>query len=221
MKLNLCAAAVAGAILSLSATSYAQIIEVTSNQTITPEANITDSYHVTSDATLTINVGSNNLTFADESKALYSSDKFTPSTPLYLSNGSALIKAGTLSFESLTETTNDPNRTPGNGNFSGWLTGNASLTIDVDKLLIGTAEMGGDRAFQMKNAGNTLTIYANEIISYQGDSFINAQGDTHGEANIVNIGSAERRIGRFEKVIQLGAIKTGALPFFRQTKALK
>lgn len=150
MKLNLCAAAVAGAILSLSATSYAQIIEVTSNQTITPEANITDSYHVTSDATLTINVGSNNLTFADESKALYSSDKFTPSTPLYLSNGSALIKAGTLSFESLTETTNDPNRTPGNGNFSGWLTGNASLTIDVDKLLIGTAEMGGDRAFQMK-----------------------------------------------------------------------
>ena len=198
MKLNLCAAAVAGAILSLSATSYAQIIEVTSNQTITPEANITDSYHVTSDATLTINVGSNNLTFADESKALYSSDKFTPSTPLYLSNGSALIKAGTLSFESLTETTNDPNRTPGNGNFSGWLTGNASLTIDVDKLLIGTAEMGGDRAFQMKNAGNTLTIYANEIISYQGDGFINAQGDTHGKANIVNIGSAERRIGRFE-----------------------
>ncbi len=50
----------------------------------------------------------------------------------------------------------------------------------------------------MKGFGNKLTIHANEIVSYQGDGFINAQGRVGEAANVVSIGSAERRVGRFE-----------------------
>lgn len=56
--------------------------------------------------------------------------------------------------------------------------------------------MGADRGFQMKNAGNTLNIIADKIISYTGDSFINAQGDPG--TSLANIGTADHRVGHFE-----------------------
>ncbi|MDD7197452.1 MAG: autotransporter outer membrane beta-barrel domain-containing protein [Dialister sp.] len=58
--------------------------------------------------------------------------------------------------------------------------------------------MGADRGFQMKNAGNTLNIIADKIISYTGDGFINAQDETKTGNSIVNIGTAKQKVGYFE-----------------------
>lgn len=197
MRKNLLAAAVASAILTLSPAVNAAVVDVSSDKTLTYDApsTVADSHNVTS-GTLIFDAGANDLTFTSASKENYASIKSNSS--LFIQNASANVKAGTLTFESANVTTNDPGNTAGDSHFSAWLNGNASLAIDVDKLHIGSAEQGGDRAFQMKGSGNKLTIYANEIVSYQGDGFINAQGKKGETANVVSIGSAERRVGRFE-----------------------
>lgn len=197
MRKNLLAAAVASAILTLSPAVKAAVVDVSSDKTLTYDApsTVTDSHNVTS-GTLIFDAGVNNLTFTSASKENYAT--IDSQSNFYIQNGDVKIKAGTLTFESANATTNDPGNTAGDSHFSAWLDGNARLTIDVDKLHIGTAEQGGDRAFQMKGYGNKLTIHANEIVSYQGDGFINAQGRVGEAANVVSIGSAERRVGRFE-----------------------
>ena len=197
MRKNLLAAAVASAILTLSPAVNAAIVDVSSDKTLTYDtpSTITDSHNVTS-GTLTFDAGANDLTFTSASKENYASIK--SNSNFYIQNGDVKIKAGTLTFESANATTNDPGNTAGDSHFSAWLDGNARLTIDVDKLHIGTSEQGGDRAFQMKGFCNKLKIFANEIVSYQGDGFINAQGTVGETANVVSIGSAERRVGRFE-----------------------
>lgn len=197
MRKNLLAAAVASAILTLSPAVNAAVVDVSSDKTLTYDApsTVADSYNVTS-GTLIFDAGANDLTFTSASKENYASIKSNSS--LFIQNASANVKAGTLTFESANVTTNDPGNTAGDSHFSAWLDGNARLTIDVDKLHIGTSEQGGDRAFQMKGFCNKLKIFANEIVSYQGDGFINAQGTVGETANVVSIGSAERRVGRFE-----------------------
>ena len=197
MRKNLLAAAVASAILTLSPAVKAAVVDVSSDKTLTYDApsTVTDSHNVTS-GTLIFDAGVNNLTFTSASKENHAT--IDSQSNFYIQNGDVKIKAGTLTFESANATTNDPGNTAGDSHFSAWLDGNARLTIDVDKLHIGTAEQGGDRAFQMKGFGNKLTIHANEIVSYQGDGFINAQGRVGEAANVVSIGSAERRVGRFE-----------------------
>ena len=197
MRKNLLAAAVASAILTLSPAVKAAVVDVSSDKTLTYDApsTVTDSHNVTS-GTLIFDAGVNNLTFTSASKENHAT--IDSQSNFYIQNGDVKIKAGTLTFESANATTNDPGNTAGDSHFSAWLDGNARLTIDVDKLHIGTAEQGGDRAFQMKGYGNKLTIHANEIVSYQGDGFINAQGRVGEAANVVSIGSAERRVGRFE-----------------------
>lgn len=187
----------ASAILTLSPAVKAAVVDVSSDKTLTYDApsTVTDSHNVTS-GTLIFDAGVNNLTFTSASKENYAT--IDSQSNFYIQNGDVKIKAGTLTFESANATTNDPGNTAGDSHFSAWLDGNARLTIDVDKLHIGTAEQGGDRAFQMKGFCNKLKIFANEIVSYQGDGFINAQGTVGETANVVSIGSAERRVGRFE-----------------------
>lgn len=80
--------------------------------------------------------------------------------------------------------------------FAGWLDGNGTIDINTKELYIGSKEVGADRGFQMKNAGNTLNIIADKIISYTGDGFINAQGDPG--TSVANIGTADHRVGYFE-----------------------
>lgn len=197
MQKNHLAAAVAGAILTLSAAANAAVVDVGSDKTLTYDVSSTvaDSHNVTS-GTLTLDAGRNDLTFTSASKENYAA--LDSRSSFVVQNGKVDIRAGTLTFESANATTNNPDNTAGYSHFSAWLNGNAALTIEVDKLHVGTAEQGGDRAFQMKNSGNSLTILANEIVSYQGDGFINAQGKVGETANVVSIGSAERRVGRFE-----------------------
>lgn len=87
----------------------------------------------------------------------------------------------------------------GTGNFAAWQDGNSELTINANELIIGSAEMGSDRGFQMKGEGNTLNINADKIVAYVGDGFINAQGVTDTtNTSVVNIGTAQDRIGLFE-----------------------
>lgn len=197
MQKNHLAAAVAGAILTLSAAANAAVVDVGSDKTLTYDvpSTVADSHNVTS-GTLTLDAGGNDLTFTAASKENY--PVLTSRSSFVVQNGSVDIHAGTLTFESANATTNNPGNPAGDSHFSAWLNGNAALTIAVDKLHVGTAEQGGDRVFQMKNSGNSLTILADEIVSYQGDGFVNAQGKVGETANVVSIGSAQHRVERFE-----------------------
>lgn len=112
------------------------------------------------------------------------------------------ITGGTLEFISQNPATNDANNTPGVDYNAVVLGGNSSLTIDVGTLLLGdsvvdqTDKKGGDRGIRLSGSNNTLTIYADRIVSYTGDEFIHVrQGDG---SSVANIGSADRRIGYFE-----------------------
>lgn len=83
---------------------------------------------------------------------------------------------------------------------AGWLAGNATLNLTAKELYVGSvnpAKQGtGDDGFQMKGSNNHLNILADKIVSYTGDSFINAQEGPG--ASEVNIGRADHRVGYFE-----------------------
>ncbi|EHY31280.1 autotransporter outer membrane beta-barrel domain-containing protein [Sutterella parvirubra] len=119
--------------------------------------------------------------------------------------------AGTITADTLAFTMKD-----GEGDSSGKtsyntavLAGNSSLTIDVGTLLVGdqvkddtTGLKGGNRGFRLSGKNNTLTIYADRIVSYTGDEFVHVRNDASSPdaeaSSVANIGTAERRIGYFE-----------------------
>lgn len=119
--------------------------------------------------------------------------------------------AGTITADTLAFTMKD-----GEGYASGKtsyntavLAGNSSLTIDVGTLLVGdqvkddtTGQKGGNRGFRLSGKNNTLTIYADRIVSYTGDEFVHVRNDASSPdaeaSSVANIGTAERRIGYFE-----------------------
>lgn len=114
-------------------------------------------------------------------------------TSMYVANnGKIEVKSDKLSFKAI-KAGSDSN---GQYYFAGWLDGNGTIDINTKELYIGSKEVGADRGFQMKNAGNTLNIIADKIISYTGDGFINAQGDPG--TSVANIGTADHRVGYFE-----------------------
>lgn len=114
-------------------------------------------------------------------------------TSMYVTNnGKIEVKSDKLSFKAI-KAGSDSN---GQYYFAGWLDGNGTIDINTKELYIGSKEVGADRGFQMKNAGNTLNIIADKIISYTGDGFINAQGDPG--TSVANIGTADHRVGCFE-----------------------
>lgn len=114
-------------------------------------------------------------------------------TSMYVTNnGKIEVKSDKLSFKAI-KAGSDSN---GQYYFAGWLDGNGTIDINTKELYVGSKEVGADRGFQMKNAGNTLNIIADKIISYTGDGFINAQGDPG--TSVANIGTADHRVGYFE-----------------------
>ncbi len=125
---------------------------------------------------------------------------------LLLSNGTGnTITAKSLTFRSANLATDDPNQTTGASYNALVLTNSSSLTIDVDTLNVGTQNnagnsiYGADRGIRLTGAGtgagNKLTIHANEITSYTGDEFVHVRNG--GEGSVANIGTADRRIGKF------------------------
>ena len=120
---------------------------------------------------------------------------------LLLSNGTEnAITAKSLTFRSTNPATNNPSQTPGTGYNALVLTNSSSLTIDVDTLNVGTQNQvgnsiyGADRGIRLTGAGNKLTILANEITSYTGDEFVHVRA---GADSVADIGTADRRIGKF------------------------
>lgn len=118
---------------------------------------------------------------------------------LLLSNGTGnAITAKSLTFCSANQATHNPSQTTGASYHALVLTNSSSLTIDVDTLNVGT-QNGADRGIRLTGAGagagNKLTIHANEITSYTGDEFVHVRNG--GEGSVANIGTADRRIGKF------------------------
>ena len=114
-------------------------------------------------------------------------------------NGKIEVKSDTLSFTGVSKPAEKVgSHFKGEYYFAGWLDGNGTIDINTKELYVGSKEVGADRGFQMKNAGNTLNIIADKIISYTGDGFINAQDETKTGNSIVNIGTAKQRVGYFE-----------------------
>ena len=114
-------------------------------------------------------------------------------------NGKIEVKSDTLSFTGVSKPAEKVgSHFKGGYYFAGWLDGNGAIDINTKELYIGSKEVGADHGFQMKNAGNTLNIIADKIISYTGDGFINAQDETKTGNSIVNIGTAKQRVGYFE-----------------------
>lgn len=127
-------------------------------------------------------------------------------TSIYIKNGTVDVTADeAIRFNGLkTPTLNNMGTSDGAGReyIAGWLAGNATLNLKAKELYVGSvnaAKQGtGDDGFQMKGSNNHLNILADKIVSYTGDSFINAQDETKTGKSIVNIGTAEQRVGYFE-----------------------
>lgn len=109
--------------------------------------------------------------------------------------GKLYINADEVDFEIL----NSKDWAENNGyqRYCGFFLGNSDVTFDVNKLHIGSEEKNGERGFQLKGANNKLNFYADEIVAYVSDQFVNAQADPSSPA-LVNIGSADDRVGLFE-----------------------
>lgn len=119
--------------------------------------------------------------------------EYSSKTSMYVkNNGKIEVTSDKLSFKAIKAGSDFK----GADYFAGWLDGNGTIDINTKELYIGSKEVGADRGFQMKNAGNTLNIIADKIISYTGDGFINAQGGPG--TSLANIGTADHRVGHFE-----------------------
>lgn len=125
-------------------------------------------------------------------------------TSIYIKNGTVSVTADdAIQFNGLkTPTLNNTGTSDfaGHEYNAGWLAGNATLNLKAKELYVGSvnaAKKGtGDDGFQMKGSNNHLNILADKIVSYTGDSFINAQGDPG--TSTVNIGTQDHHVGYFE-----------------------
>lgn len=155
------------------------------------------------------------VTQESESKTITGSniifDKKTVTVPDYSITTSIYIKNGTVSVTADDAIQFNGLKTPtlnntGTSDFAGreynagWQAGNATLNLKAKELYVGSvnaAKQGtGDDGFQMKGSNNHLNILADKIVSYTGDSFINAQGDPG--TSTVNIGTQDHHVGYFE-----------------------
>lgn len=137
-------------------------------------------------------------------------------TSIYIKNGTVNVTADeAIRFNGLkTPTLNNTGTSDfaGREYNAGWLAGNATLNLTAKELYVGSvnaAKQGtGDDGFQMKGSNNHLNILADKIVSYTGDSFINAQEGPG--ASEVNIGRADHRVGYFEAHTTWGKKDYGA-----------
>lgn len=145
-----------------------------------------------------------NIIFDKKTVVVPKYPKFT--TSIYIKNGTVDVTADdAIQFNGLKTPTLNNTGTSDNAGWeynAGWLAGNATLNLTAKELYVGSVNADkqgtGDDGFQMKGSNNHLNILADKIVSYTGDSFINAQDETKTGKSIVNIGTAEQRVGYFE-----------------------
>lgn len=143
-----------------------------------------------------------NIIFDKKTVVVPEYNSFT--TSIYIKNGTVDVTADeAIRFNGLkTPTLNNTGTSDfaGREYNAGWLAGNATLNLTAKELYVGSvnaAKQGtGDDGFQMKGSNNHLNILADKIVSYTGDSFINAQGDPG--TSTVNIGTQDHHVGYFE-----------------------
>lgn len=153
------------------------------------------------DSTVNIKAEGENVTFTTQRDTIinYNDNKQLGNAIIRIDNknqgGKLYINANEVNFEIL----NSRDWAVGNGyqRYCGYFLGNSDVTFDVNKLHIGSEEKNGERGFQLQGANNKLNFYADEIVAYVSDQFVNAQADPSNPA-LVNIGSADDRVGLFE-----------------------
>lgn len=165
------------AVATLAAASLAQATDTTwTSQSWTPASTGQTSWEGSS---------ADKLIFNGTSSSNKNGDEWT-NAQLFIqgtegNSQKSTITGGTLEFISQNPATNDANNAPGVGYNAVVLGGNSSLTIDVGTLLLGdsvidqTDKKGGDRGIRLSGSNNTLTIYADRIVSYTGDEFIHVR----------------------------------------------
>lgn len=153
------------------------------------------------DSTVNIKAEGENVTFTNQREPIYN-DKNTllGYAVIRIDNknnqgGKLYINADEVNFE--TKYSRDWAVDNGYQRYCGFFLGNSDVTFDVNKLYIGSEEKNGERGFQLQGANNKLNFYADEIVAYVSDQFVNAQADPSNPA-LVNIGSADDRVGLFE-----------------------
>lgn len=153
------------------------------------------------DSTVNIKAEGENVTFTTQRDTItnYNDKKGLGDAIIRIDNknqgGKLYINADEVNFEIL----NSRDWAVGRGyqRYCGYFLGNSDVTFDVNKLHIGSEEKNGERGFQLQGANNKLNFYADEIVAYVSDQFVNAQADPSSPA-LVNIGSADDRVGLFE-----------------------
>lgn len=153
------------------------------------------------DSTVNIKAEGENVTFTTQRDTItnHNDNKPLGDAIIRIDNknqgGKLYINADEVNFEIL----KSRDWAVGNGyqRYCGYFLGNSDVTFDVNKLHIGSEEKNGERGFQLQGANNKLNFYADEIVAYVSDQFVNAQADPSSPA-LVNIGSADDRVGLFE-----------------------
>lgn len=153
------------------------------------------------DSTVNIKAEGDKVTFTTQREPIYNDkNKELGKAIIRIDNknnqgGKLYINADEVNFE----TNYSRDWAVGNANqrYCGYFLGNSDVTFDVNKLYIGSEEKNGERGFQLQGANNKLNFYADEIVAYVSDQFVNAQADPSSPA-LVNIGSADDRVGLFE-----------------------
>lgn len=153
------------------------------------------------DSTVNIKAEGDKVTFTTQRDPIYNDkNKELGKAIIRIDNknnqgGKLYINADEVNFE----TNYSRDWAVGNANqrYCGYFLGNSDVTFDVNKLYIGSEEKNGERGFQLQGANNKLNFYADEIVAYVSDQFVNAQADPSSPA-LVNIGSADDRVGLFE-----------------------
>ena len=145
-------------------------------------------FEITNNGQLNINANGGEVIFDGK-------DVKTPgyNTALYAKDSLINVNADKLTFKSLSN-----NDSEGYDNLAGWFAGNTEVNFNVNELYLGDSMNSYDCGFQFKGNNNILNINSDKIVAYVGDQFINAQVDGDGKRSIVNIGTADDRIGHFE-----------------------
>lgn len=167
---------------------FADPIYINDGSSVDYNAGNYSGFEITNNGQLNINANGGEVIFDGK-------DVNTPgyNTALYAKDSLINVNADKLTFKSLSN-----NASEGYDNLAGWFAGNTEVNFNVNELYLGDSMNSYDCGFQFKGNNNILNINSDKIVAYVGDQFINAQVDGNGKRSIVNIGTADDRIGYFE-----------------------
>lgn len=169
---------------------FANLININDGSSVDYNAGDYSGFKITDKSQLNINANSGDVVFVGKDVIIPPKNY---NTALYAEDSTITINADKLTFQSLSA-----NAGEGYNNLAGWFAGDTKVNFNVNELYIGESMNSYDCGFQFKGDNNILNINSDKIVAYVGDQFINAQVEGDGERSVVNIGTADDRIGYFE-----------------------